>query len=85
MQWQANTENEASIRAAKRLGFELEGVARWQRILPARKSGIAVESLLRERESGKEGKGDGRHSAILALCWDDWGAKRDQVLKLMER
>jgi len=85
VQWQANTENDASIRAAKRLGFVVEGVARWQRILPKGKSGISGGQELEEREGGAGGKGEGRHSVILAFCWDDWVKKREDVMKMMNK
>ncbi|EJD41199.1 acyl-CoA N-acyltransferase [Auricularia subglabra TFB-10046 SS5] len=62
VQWQAHADNKPSINAAKRLGFKLEGIIRWQRILP-------------EDREGHMRPGDsrpGRHSALLAICWDDW-------------
>ena len=62
-----------------------EGVARWQRILPAGKGGIEVDKFLQQREAGMVGRGNGRHSAILALCWDDWAEKREQVVRMVAR
>ncbi len=29
--------------------------------------------------------GPGRDSAVLAMCWDEWGVKRDEVVRLMNR
>jgi len=62
VQWQAHSENLPSINAAKRLGFTLEGINRWQRVLP-----VGREGLTRPGEENP-----GRHSAMLAICWDDW-------------
>ena len=33
-----------------------------------------------------DGRGPGRHSAVLGLCWDDWrDGGRDVVVELMGR
>jgi len=80
VQWQANSLNTASIRAAERMGFKHEAVLRWDRVL-------------REgREKGKVGNGRevsddiGRDTIMLSLCWDDWeGGGREKVLGVMER
>lgn len=77
VQWQANSKNQASIRAAQRLGFTLEGIMRWQRVCTENKkciseeNGERTEGLPREDVEGRK-LGPGRHSAMLALCWDDW-------------
>lgn len=60
-----------------RLGFTLEGVMRWQRVLPHGKKGLVP--------SGGLEVGPGRHTAMLAMCWDDWREKRENVLAMMER
>lgn len=91
VQWQAYSKNEPSVNAAKRLGFTLEGIIRWQRIIGDNKN--CISEYPGERSEGKpvvdiEGRklGPGRHSAVLALCWDDWlDGKRDHVLKLLAR
>lgn len=91
VQWQANGSNQPSIAAAQRLGFELEGIMRYARTINDNKE--CVSKLPNERSDGlpvvdAAGKkiGVGRHSAMLALCWDDWlEGKRDHVLKLLER
>ncbi|KAH7099873.1 acyl-CoA N-acyltransferase [Auriculariales sp. MPI-PUGE-AT-0066] len=69
LQWQTNVENVASINAAQRLGFRLEGVMRWQRVLP-----LGCEGLTRPGEEGP-----GRHTAMLAVCWDDWESEGFQA------
>ncbi|KZW01208.1 acyl-CoA N-acyltransferase [Exidia glandulosa HHB12029] len=63
VQWQAHADNGPSRRAAERLGFKFEGIARWQRVLPADREG--------HKRPGDEER-PGRHSVVLAVCWDDW-------------
>ncbi|KAG8721202.1 hypothetical protein FRC08_015115 [Ceratobasidium sp. 394] len=79
-QWQAHASNQASVRAGMRLGFKMEGIIRWQRPLPEGK------------ESGAPFRTDdslglpGRHSAVLAVCWDDWeDGGRELVKRFIER
>ncbi|CAE7127632.1 unnamed protein product [Rhizoctonia solani] len=79
-QWQAHASNIPSARAAERLGFKMEGVIRWQRPLPA------------ERETSAPFRIDdslglpGRHTAMLAICWDDWeNGGKDHLKRLMDR
>ncbi|KAH7099867.1 acyl-CoA N-acyltransferase [Auriculariales sp. MPI-PUGE-AT-0066] len=54
VQWKCDAENAASMNAAQRLGFRLEGVMRWQRVLPL---GCASGGFTRpgEEEPGKHG------------------------------
>ncbi|KAG9125691.1 hypothetical protein FRC07_006590 [Ceratobasidium sp. 392] len=80
VQWQAHASNQPSVRAGMRLGFKMEGVIRWQRPLPAGK-----ESSAPFRADDSLGL-PGRHSAMLAVCWDDWeNGGRELVRGLMER
>ena len=84
VQWQANTENEASVKTALRMGFQHEGVKRWDRVIPASIwKPNTVEKLPRE---GDPRRADlGRHSALLGLCWDDWeDGTREKVGELMK-
>ncbi|KAM7196212.1 hypothetical protein V8F33_006324 [Rhypophila sp. PSN 637] len=148
VQWQANASNQASVNAALRLGFKLEGIMRWAAVLPWGKEadhGLGMSDLglragesksyearigdrneqvaygsvkgdVREKEdeSGKQDKGKkklddsqgersllphgwdhdkageygpGRHTAMLAICWDDWllGGVREKVDALVGR
>ncbi|KAG8933222.1 hypothetical protein FRC01_010373 [Tulasnella sp. 417] len=81
VQWQANAENGPSRRAAERMGFKMEGIIRWQRLLPGANG--------RPSASAKDRKGDpqpdvpGRHTAMLALCWDHYD--RASLEALMDR
>ncbi|KAH8759735.1 hypothetical protein BGZ57DRAFT_614301 [Hyaloscypha finlandica] len=51
--WQAHAENQASREVALRMGFELEGILRWQRVSPTAVA-LPVEAL-EKRNSRKEG------------------------------
>lgn len=75
VQWQTNESNERSWRAAERMGFIKEGVKRWERILPPGKSGHTP------RDGDPRGDCMGRHTALLAVCWDDW---EDRVKLLVQ-
>ncbi|QRV88913.1 GNAT family acetyltransferase [Ceratobasidium sp. AG-Ba] len=81
VQWQAHADNAPSIRAAQRMGMKLEGIIRWQRPWPADKAGAC-----QGRDGDALGPVAGRHSAILAICWDDWeDGGRELVRKMMDR
>lgn len=85
VQWQANASNEPSVNAAKRLGFQLEGVIRWQQVLRVRKMGHEGAGLPRVGWDGREW-GPGRHTAMLSICWDDWvGGGKEHVDGLVRR
>jgi len=83
VQWQTNMLNEASKRSAERMGFKMECVVRWERALPPGKEGLPWGSSI----VGEDGKVQypGRHTAVLALCWDDWEVEREKIIKEMER
>lgn len=68
VQWQANANNEKSVQAAQKMGFTLEGIVRWQRVLPPEKRARGVKP----REGDPKPEHYGRHSALLSVCWDDW-------------
>ncbi|KAI9508970.1 acyl-CoA N-acyltransferase [Russula earlei] len=76
VQWTTHTKNEASLKAAKRMGFREEGLHRWTWVLPEgfEGNGIAVRSG--DPERGRPG----RNSVVLSLCGDDWEQRgRSQV------
>ncbi|CAE6426518.1 unnamed protein product [Rhizoctonia solani] len=80
LQWQAHASNLPSPMAAERLGFKFEGIIRWQRPLPADRETSAPFRL--DDTLGLPG----RHTAMLAICWDDWeNGGKEHVQKLMER
>jgi len=66
--WQAHHLNKGSIRLAERMGFKIESVLRWDRVLPTSKVGNGRD--VREGDPRKERAG--RDTAMLSLCWDDW-------------
>lgn len=81
--WQTHADNAASRRTALRMGFELEGIARWQRVFPGSKVALPVEAL--EKRNGTKGEVPGRHTAIFSIVWDEWDDKRPKVVALMEQ
>ena len=95
VQWQCNASNEASVRAARRLGFVLEGIIRWQQVLPVEKTASEGAEMERERMpkaptpawADVQQWGPGRHTAMLSLCWDDWvvAGGREHIDALVSR
>jgi len=83
VEWQTNAGNDASRRAALRIGFEFEGIAKWQRIFPNDVLGLSVEALKKRNRTNSEVPG--RHTAIFAMVWDEWDGKRPKVVALMGR
>ena len=83
VQWQTNSLNSASRRLAERMGFQIEGILRWQRIFPGgRRKGKMGNG--REPPEGSDGDDLGRDTVMLAICWDDWKLReRDRVLNLL--
>ncbi|KAL8287385.1 hypothetical protein RQP46_003837 [Phenoliferia psychrophenolica] len=86
VQWFTNERNEASIKAAERMGLKLEARLRWEKVLLAESlEGEEVPEWAREQEE-KAGRGRGRHSALLAIGWDVWREEaKDKVAKLVAR
>ncbi|KAJ5725122.1 acyl-CoA N-acyltransferase [Penicillium malachiteum] len=80
VEWKCHSENAGSRRAALRMGFEFEGIARWHRAFTL---GDSAEEL--EKRNGTKGELRGRHTAIFAITWDEWDEKRPKVVALMER
>jgi RimJ/RimL family protein N-acetyltransferase len=67
--WKASPNNLPSIRAAERLGFKQEGVARWAFVLPeGKRNGNGLE---RRNEDPKKNC-LGRDTMVLSVCWDEW-------------
>lgn len=82
--WTADIHNKRSIALAERLGMKLEAISRWARVLPADRVKLAKREKVREGDPREECPG--RHSARLAICWDDWvSGGRDKVDQQMQR
>ncbi|KAJ7639448.1 GNAT family acetyltransferase [Roridomyces roridus] len=78
VQWKAHSMNVASVKAAERMGFKMEGTLRWTHVLPPG----------REGQAAGRGRGEalGRDSCLLAICWDDWeSGGRELVQKVLDR
>lgn len=79
VQWTANQENLASVKAAEKVGFVYEGTMRWTWILPEGKEG-------KKSREGDPRSGLGRDSALLAVCWDDWeSGVKEHVDRMIEK
>ena len=84
VQWETNRLNAASINCAKRLGFKMEGIRRWDVVLLREKNRAGNGGGVREGDS-REGC-VGRDNALLSLCWDDWeSGGRERILEIMNR
>lgn len=83
VEWQCHAENDASRGAALRMGFEFEGIARWACVFPHGEIALPVKAL--EERNGTKGELPGRHTAIFSIVWDEWDAKRPNVLARMRR
>lgn len=83
IEWKCHFENQTSRNTALRMGFELEGVLRWDRVFPGGTIGLPVDAL--EKRNGSSGEEPGRHTAIFSIVWDEWEEKRPKVVKQMER
>lgn len=84
VQWIAHSENEASVNAATRMGFRVEGVLRWHRVIGDAERRGKIGG--REVQDGGYGRVEdrGRDSVFLSVCWDDWVAGgRERVRELM--
>ncbi|KAK0440605.1 acyl-CoA N-acyltransferase [Armillaria borealis] len=84
--WQASAANIASVRTAKRMGFQQEGILRWHRAWPTSKTRGANGTRVRKGDPKEEAFPLGRDTAILSICWDDWeGGARAHVEATMAR
>ncbi len=81
--WKTHVENTVSRKTALRMGFEFEGVARWERVFPRGQEALSAEGL--EKRNGTTGELPGRHTAIFSIVWDEWDDKRPNIVALMER
>ncbi|EKM51011.1 uncharacterized protein PHACADRAFT_262957 [Phanerochaete carnosa HHB-10118-sp] len=80
--WRAHHENLPSARLAERMGFKREGLLRWMWTVAEER---ALDGI-KPREGDSRPKNYGRHTIMLATCWDDWeGGVREIVQKQMAR
>ncbi|KAL8946579.1 MAG: hypothetical protein Q9222_007041 [Ikaeria aurantiellina] len=85
VQWQAHDGNQASKKAAERMGFKYEGVSRWNRIFKDRVKRGKIGNGRGVPKGAEEGD-VGRDTATYAMCWDNWEEyAREQVRRVMER
>jgi RimJ/RimL family protein N-acetyltransferase len=82
VEWKCHTENAVSRKVALWMGFEFEGIARWDRVFPDRKIALPVDAL--EKRNGRKGKLPGRHTAVFSIVWDEWDEKRSKIIAQME-
>ena len=83
VEWRTHAENAASRRTALRIGFELEGILRWQCVFPRGTIALSAEAL--RIKNGTQKELPGRHTAVYSIVWDEWDDKRRKVVALMER
>jgi RimJ/RimL family protein N-acetyltransferase len=83
VEWRTNAKNSASRRTALRMGFEFEGIARWDCVFPGGKSALPVDEL--QKRNGTNGELPGRHTAIYSIVWDEWDKKRSILTANMDR
>ena len=84
VQWQTSEQNDASIRVAERMGFKREARLRWDRVFVSGQGKVGNGEEIRE---GDPRPGTlGRHTIMLAICWDDWeNGWRENISRLMDR
>lgn len=83
VQWRANDLNQASVSAAKRLGFAYEGTMEWDRVIPHGKTGRINANT---DGYGSPEAGPGRHSAQLVITWESWlGTVKAHIESMMSR
>jgi RimJ/RimL family protein N-acetyltransferase len=82
VQWTAHSENKPSHAAARRMGFKEEGVLRWSWALHEGGEGHGIPL----RDGDPLSPRPGRHSALFAICADDWeNGGREHVKQVIDR
>ncbi|KAH8985045.1 acyl-CoA N-acyltransferase [Lactarius hatsudake] len=82
VQWTAHSANKPSHAAATRMGLKEEGVLRWTRVAHEGAEGHGIPLRTGDPLSPRPGQ----HSALFALCADDWeNGGREQVQRLIDR
>ncbi|KAK0457503.1 uncharacterized protein EV420DRAFT_1548633 [Desarmillaria tabescens] len=67
--------NLPSVGAAKRMGFQMEGVMKWASVWPEAKIRGSGGVRVRKEDPRGEEFAYGRNVAVLSVCWDDWEAE----------
>lgn len=83
VEWKCHEGNAVSRRVALRMGFEFEGIARWDRVFPRGTIALPVDEL--EKRNGTKGELPGRHTAIYSIVWQEWDEKRRVIEEQMDR
>ncbi|KAH9168533.1 acyl-CoA N-acyltransferase [Lactarius sanguifluus] len=82
VQWTAHSANKPSHAAATRMGLKQEGVLHWSWVLHEGAEGHGIPLRTGDPLSPRPG----RHSALFALCADDWeNGGREHVQRLIDR
>ncbi|EKM51084.1 uncharacterized protein PHACADRAFT_103197, partial [Phanerochaete carnosa HHB-10118-sp] len=66
VQWRADPANAASIRVAEYMGFQREGIRRWDYVASSGVPGHAARKIDPMPDC------NGLHVLYFAICWDDW-------------
>jgi len=84
VQWCAHPHNRPSIGLARKMGFKEEGLLRFTWVLPDIEAIKRVGFKVKRKDSEEEER-PARHTAYLAICWDDWEeGVRERVQTLVE-
>jgi RimJ/RimL family protein N-acetyltransferase len=79
VEWRSHADNTQSRNFATKLGFEFEGIARWNRVVAPGKVGLDTEVLGKRNGLGEGVARAGRHTAIYSMVWDEWESKRESL------
>lgn len=85
VEWKAHSQNKASRGLAERMGFQCEGISRWERLFPAAAGELALSVEALEKRNGRKEEAPGRHTAIYSQVWDEWEENRPKVVAMMKR
>ncbi|KAJ3898954.1 hypothetical protein F5879DRAFT_994246 [Lentinula edodes] len=72
VQWSANVHNHGSIGLARKMGFRVEGIRRWARVLDSDKGEAGAGNGIKRRKGDPREECPGRDTVGLAICWDEW-------------
>ncbi|OAA65880.1 Acyl-CoA N-acyltransferase [Niveomyces insectorum RCEF 264] len=83
VEWKTHADNASARQFAAHIGFELEGICRWERVVQPGKPGAPVVAL--QTRNGTDMELLGLHTAVYSIVWDEWDVKRPNVVAQMER